>query len=190
MAADLCFLTKNDPKFQEFTKLFLGTGYSIRKAPIPIEEIQTEDMEALVSDKVIKAYEKLRRPVFVDHTGLHLDVLAGFPGGLTEIFWNRLKNERLAQLFGNTAVTAVTAVTLIGYCDGKSLSVFRGEVAGMIALEPRGPDVFQWDPVFIPDGHSKTFAELGDEKNQISMRHLAVNQFIAYLDKVYDEHCN
>jgi XTP/dITP diphosphohydrolase len=183
MGLDLRFLTKNDPKFQEFTKLFMGTGYTITKAHITIEEIQTEDMEALVSDKVIKAYEKIRRPVFVDHTGLHLDVLAGFPAGLTEIFWNRLKNERLAQLFGNTAVTAVT---LIGYCDGKSLSIFRGEVAGMIASEPRGPDAFQWDPIFIPHGHSNTFAELGDDKNEISMRRLAINQFIAYLDKVCD----
>jgi len=184
---DLHFLTKNDPKFQEFTKLFLGTSYIIKKAPIPIEEIQTEDMEALVSDKIIKAYEKLRRPVFVDHTGLNLEVLGGFPAALTEIFWNRLKNERLARLFGNTAVTAVT---LIGYCDGKSLSMFRGEVAGRFAPEARGPDVFQWDPVFIPDGYSKTFAELGGEKNQISMRRVAINQFIVHLNKVYDEHRN
>jgi XTP/dITP diphosphohydrolase len=120
-------------------------------------------MEVLVSDKVIKAYDKIRRPVCVDHTGLHLDVLNGFPAGLTEIFWNKLKNERLAELFGNTAVTAVTA---IGYCDGKSVSIFRGEVTGLIASAPRGPQRFNWDPVFIPDGHSETFAELGERRTK------------------------
>src|SRR5271166_3792744 len=185
MGSRLLLLTKNDPKFEEFTKLFVGTNYTITKASIPIEEIQTEDMEALVSDKVIKAYHKIRRPVFVDHTGLHLDVLNGLPAGLTEIFWNRLKNERLAQLFGNTPVTAVT---LIGYCDGKLVRIFSGKVTGTIASEPRGPEGFQWDPVFIPDGYSETFAELGEAKNTISMRRLAINQFIAHLDTFYDEH--
>jgi XTP/dITP diphosphohydrolase len=180
MGSDLFFLTKNDPKFKEFKKLFVATNHTIKRASIPIAEIQTEDMKALVSDKVIKAYDKIRRPVFVDHTGLHLDVLGGFPAGLTEIFWERLKNERLARLFGNTAVTAVT---LIGYCDGKSVTIFRGEVSGTIAPVPRGPETFQWDPVFIPDGHSKTFAELGNKKNKMSMRRLAIDKFIAHLDK-------
>jgi XTP/dITP diphosphohydrolase len=185
MGLDLRFLTKNDHKFEEFRQLFVGTAYTITKAVAPIEEIQTEDMEALVEDKVIKAFDKIRRPVFVDHTGLHLRLLNGFPGGLTEIFWERLKNERLGQLFGNSAVTAVT---LIGYCDGKSIRTFRGEVKGMIAPVPRGPAGFQWDPVFVPEGHSETFAELGGKKNEISMRRLAINQFIGDLDKRCDEH--
>jgi XTP/dITP diphosphohydrolase len=163
MGLDLRFLTKNDHKFQEFRKLFADTAYTIAKAPSSIEEIQTEDMEALVADKVIKAFDKIRRPVFVDHTGLQLRSLDGFPGGLTEIFWERLKNERLAQLFGNSPVTAVT---LIGYCDGKSISTFRGKVKGMIAPEPRGPAGFQWDPVFIPEGHSETFCRIGPQEKR------------------------
>jgi XTP/dITP diphosphohydrolase len=185
MGLYLRFLTKNDHKFEEFRQLFVGTAYTIAKVLSPIEEIQTEDMETLVADKVIKAFDKIRRPVFVDHTGLQLESLDGFPGGLTEIFWERLKNERLAQLFGNSPVTAVT---LIGYCDGKSIRTFRGEVKGMIAPAPRGPAGFQWDPVFIPEGHSETFAELGRKKNDISMRRLAINRFIADLDRRHDEH--
>jgi XTP/dITP diphosphohydrolase len=122
MGLDLRFLTKNDHKFEEFRQLFVGTAYTIAKALSSIEEIQTEDMEALVADKVIRAFDKIRRPVFVDHTGLQLESLDGFPGGLTEIFWERLKNERLAQLFGNSPVTAVT---LIGYCDGNHQNVPR-----------------------------------------------------------------
>jgi XTP/dITP diphosphohydrolase len=183
----LRFLTKNIYKFEEFEKLFNGTNYTIIQSSIAIKEIQTEDIEALVADKVIKAFDKVRRPVVVDHTGLHLELLGGFPGGLTEIFWERLKNERLAQLFGNSENPTVTAVTLIGYCDGKSVRTFRGEMKGMIAKVPRGPEGFQWDPVFIPDGHSETFAEMGDKKNEISMRRLAINQLIAYLDKHNDE---
>jgi hypothetical protein len=58
MGLDLRFLSKNDHKFEEFRQLFVGTAYTIAKALSSIEEIQTEDMEALVADKVIKAFDK------------------------------------------------------------------------------------------------------------------------------------
>jgi XTP/dITP diphosphohydrolase len=105
----------------------------------------------LVKDKVLKAFSEIRHPVFVDHTGLYLNLLNGFPGGLTEIFWNRLKNKGIADLIGKSRDPGVTAVTLIGYCNGRNLEVFRGEVKGVIAPEPRGPEEFQWDAIFIPN---------------------------------------
>jgi XTP/dITP diphosphohydrolase len=175
---DLRFVTKNEYKFSEFEKLFEGTGHRILQSTEIIDEIQTEDLESLVLDKLIKAYNKIRRPVFVHHTGLQLEKLAGLPNGLTEIFWERLQNERLCNLFSDTSVIAVT---LIAYCDGKSLKTFRGEARGKIAPTPRGPEGFQWDPIFIPEGFSETFAEMGDRKHAVSMRRLAINQFVAYL---------
>ena len=178
---ELRFVTKNPQKLAEFRKLFEGTGYDIVASEITIDEIQTEDLEALVLDKLIKAYDLIRRPVFVDHTGLLIEQLAGFPGGLTELFWERLQNRRLSELFGNSPVTAVT---LIGFCDGKSVKTFKGEVSGTIASTPRGPEDFQWDPIFIPDGYSQTFAEMGDQKNEISMRRLAIDLLITSLSKI------
>lgn len=183
MSNELRFITKNQYKAREFQSLFIKTRYEIIPSAVLIEEIQTEDMEALVSDKAIKAFDKIRRPLFVDHTGLYLALFDGFPGGLTEIFWERLRNDRLAQIIGKSQNPAVTAVTMIGYCDGKRLEIFRGELKGRVAPEPRGPEGFQWDPIFIPGGSQKTFAEMGDEKNEISMRRLAIDKFIAHLDK-------
>jgi XTP/dITP diphosphohydrolase len=87
---ELRFLTKNDYKFSEFTKLIEPSGHVVVKAPFPIDEIQTEDMEALVRDKVAKAFERIKRPIFVDHTGLQFDFLGGFPGGLTDLQQRRL----------------------------------------------------------------------------------------------------
>ena len=187
MNPSIYFVSKNEHKFNEFHNFFHTTRYSILKSTATIEELQTENMEALVEDKVIKAYQRLRRPVFVDHTGLHLDILGGFPGGLTEIFWERTKNERIAQLFGKSENPRVKAITLIAYCDGRSIRTFRGEVKGKIAPIPRGPEGLQWDPIFIPDGHIETFAQMGDKKNEISMRRLAINQLISYLDQLHDE---
>ncbi|MHC2331127.1 non-canonical purine NTP pyrophosphatase [Bradyrhizobium sp. USDA 4454] len=180
---DLRFLTKNDYKFGEFGKLFKGTRYHLVKASVSIDEIQTDDMEALVRDKVVKAFAKTKRPIFVDHTGLQFPFLGGFPGGLTEIFWNKLKNKKLAEIVGRSAEPAVTAITYLAYCDGKKIEVFVGRIDGVIARRPRGPEGFQWDPIFIPNGFNKTFAEMGDQKNSISMRKLAVDKLISYLNE-------
>jgi XTP/dITP diphosphohydrolase len=183
MRVQLRFITKNSYKAREFQSLFSDTRYEVIPTAVTLEEIQTEDMEAPVADKAIKAFDKIRHPLFVDHTGLYLELFDGFPAGLTEIFCERLKNARLAQLVGKSQTPAVTAVTLICYCDGRKLNTFRGEVKGTISPEPRGPEGFQWDPIFIPLGHQKTFAEMGDQKNQMSMRRLAIDKFIRYLDE-------
>jgi XTP/dITP diphosphohydrolase len=178
---DIRLLTKNDHKLKEFQILF-GDRFQVVKAPFSIDEIQTEDMEALVTDKVVKAFVKVRRPVFVDHTGLQFDFLGGFPGGLTEIFWNKLANRRLSEIIGRSSDPSATATTLLAYCDGKNIEVFKGAIKGKVAPEPRGPEGFQWDPIFIPDGYHQTFAEMGDKKNEISMRKLAVDKLIAHLE--------
>lgn len=180
---DLRFLTKNPNKFAEFAKLFEGTRYNLVKASLPIDEIQTDDMEALVRDKVVKAFARVKRPIFVDHTGLQFDLLGGFPGGLTEIFWNKLGNARLAEIIGRSSQPSVIATTYVAYCDGKKVHLFVGTIDGVIAPEPRGVEDFQWDPIFIPNGYSETFAEMGDKKNEISMRKLAVDRLIAHLDE-------
>jgi XTP/dITP diphosphohydrolase len=99
-------------------------------------------MEALVFDKTVKAFARVRRPIFVDHTGLHFDLLDGFPGGLTEIFFNRLKNAGLAEMIGRSSLPTATAVTMLGYCDGKKIDIFKGRIEGRIAPEPRGPGDF------------------------------------------------
>lgn len=62
------------------------------------------------------------------------------------------------------------------------MAVFRGEVTGKIADAPRGENGFGYDPVFIPDGYDRTFAELGDEiKDRISHRARAFEQTEAFI---------
>jgi XTP/dITP diphosphohydrolase len=61
---------------------------------------------------------------------------------------------------------------------------FEGRIDGAIAYEPRGTAGFGYDPVFVPNGYSQSFAQLGaDQKNKISHRALAVNKLIQYLQK-------
>jgi XTP/dITP diphosphohydrolase len=177
----LRFISRNENKIQEVKSILEETGVEIVSVDATIEEIQTDDVEKLVKDKCIKAFQKIGRPLFVEHTGLYINALNGFPAGLTQVFWDTLEADRVANIFGRMPDSSVVAKTRIGYCDGKNVLQFEGVISGKIAPEPRGSRDFQWDCIFIPDGCGKTFAELGDKKNEISMRKLALQEFGTYL---------
>lgn len=178
---DIRFLSSNVHKIREVQAILGPVGVNIIPAPIKIEEIQTEDVKRLVRDKVLKAFERIGRQVFVEHTGLHLSGLNGLPGGLTQIFWDRLQADSFVSLAKNLGSRHITAKTVIGYCDSKMIHYFEGEVSGTVPDTPSGPRDFQWDCVFVPDGFTQTFAELGDKKNDISMRRRALDHFAAFL---------
>ncbi len=177
------FVSKNDFKVNEVQKILEGTGVTIIAAKHSINEIQTENVNELVKDKLLKAFNKVGRPVFVEHTGLYIDSLNGFPGGLTQIFWDKLEADMFSSLFGKGERLGLVAKTIIGYCDAKKMYFFEGEIRGSISPEPRGDRKFQWDCIFIPEGETETFAEMGDKKNNISMRKIAFDQFKEFLER-------
>lgn len=178
---DIRFVTGNPHKVREVQAILGAAGVRVVAAPLKIEELQTEDVRRLVRDKVLKAFSQIGRPVFVEHTGLYLPALNDLPGGLTQIFWDRLEADSFAKLVNSLPITAVVAKTVIGYCDAQQIHYFEGEVAGKVPSAPAGKRDFQWDCVFVPDGHTQTFAELGDKKNDISMRRKALDSFARFL---------
>lgn len=176
---DIYIVSKNPHKQTELRKyLERLTHISVKEHAKEINEIQTFNVDELIKDKLIKAFQFVKAPVIVEHTGLFLDELDGFPGGLTQPFWDKLKEDKFCHYYKSTNLTAKT---VIGFCDGKRNHYFEGEIEGFVANEPRGDNSFQWDCVFIPKGYDKTFAELGDEKLKISMRKLAFDKFEAYI---------
>jgi XTP/dITP diphosphohydrolase len=181
---ELRFVSSNPHKIAEAQEILEPHRIKVISSPLKIEELQTTDTPRLVHDKVLKAFRQIGRPLFVEHTGLYLTHLNGLPGGLTQIFWDSLQADRFAELFGKLAPNrAVTARTALAYCDGKKIYDFDGKVEGQIVPEPRGNRDFQWDCVFQPNGYKLTFAEMGEKKNDISMRRLALDSFAAYLAK-------
>lgn len=176
------FLSGNSHKIAEVQRILGPVGVDIVPVSKKIEELQTEDVERLVRDKLIKAFEAIGRPLFVEHTGLYLRGLNGLPAGLTQIFWDKLEPLRFANLVAGLGDAAVTARTVLGYCDGREVHLFEGAIDGTVAREPAGPTDFQWDCVFVPDGYAKTFAEMGEEKDKISMRRKALDKFAAHIN--------
>ncbi|WP_217470034.1 non-canonical purine NTP pyrophosphatase [Achromobacter mucicolens] len=174
-------MSGNDHKIREVRRILGPIGVNIVPVSRKIEELQTQDVHALVRDKLIKAFNEIGRPLFVEHTGLYLSGLNGLPAGLTQIFWDLLEAQRFADLAAALADDKVIAKTVLGYCDGRQIYLFEGAIEGTIPRAPAGPEGFQWDCVFIPDGYAKTFAEMGTDKDAISMRRLALDKFAAHL---------
>lgn len=174
-------MSGNENKITEVKRILAPIGVDIVPVSRKIEELQTEDVESLVRDKLTKAFEAIGRPLFVEHTGLYLSGLNGLPAGLTQIFWDRLQADRFADLVAGLGDAKVTAKTVLGYCDGHKIHLFEGAIDGTVPRTPAGPPDFQWDCVFVPNGSTHTFAEMGAAKDDISMRRKALDLFAAHL---------
>lgn len=175
------FVSKNQHKLAEAKAILFAVGVDVVSVSTSISEIQSENLESIVRDKVTKAFQQIGRPLFVEQTGLYLSRLNGLPGGLTQVFWDGILADRFCELFGKAKQNAVIAKTMIGYTDGMQIHTFSGEIAGTISNKPRGSRKFQWDCVFQPAGYKKTFAELGTKKkNEISMRRKALDDFARF----------
>ncbi|WP_028239505.1 non-canonical purine NTP pyrophosphatase [Stutzerimonas azotifigens] len=175
------FVSSNDRKIREVCEIASALGLDVLPYPVEIEELQSDDMQLLVSTKLLAAFRLIGKPVFVEHTGLEIPSLNGFPGGLTQRFWDMLQAERFAALIGQLDDPRAIGRTLIGYCDGRKRHFFEGRLEGRIAAEPSSDRAFEWDSVFIPDGQERTLAELGETKNELSMRRRALEAFVEHL---------
>jgi len=115
--------------------------------------------------------------VLSDDSGLEVDSLAGAPGVWSSSYGGEegnhpRNNARLiAEMAGKTDRRARFRCTMVLARDSVEEASFEGSVEGRIIAEPRGTEGFGYDPLFIPDGHQATFAELGSEiKNSLSHR--------------------
>lgn len=175
------FASVNEKKIEEVCQVLGPCGIEIVPFPVKIEELRTEDLRLLVSDKLLRAFKMIGKPVFVEHTGLFIRSLNGFPGGLTQTFWDKLQAAGFSELIGRLDDPGAEARTLIGYCDGRKRHFFESSVAGRIASQPAGAAGLEWDNVFIPEGQANTIAQLGSDASGTSMRKQALDAFVAYL---------
>ena len=179
---NIYFLSSNDLKINEMKSILDSDTITVIPVYEKINEIQSNDMKDIAIDKVLKAFMSIGRPILVEQTGLLLKDLGGLPGGLTQIFWDPLQADNFSKYFSTTETAQVIAKTVIAYCDGKQIQTFEGEISGVIVSPPRGDRSFQWDCVFQPDSYEETFAEMGEKKNAISMRKIAIEKLRDYLE--------
>lgn len=172
------FITGNQNKLKEIQAILPN----VEQLDIDLPEIQELDAKEIIREKLLEAYRHKDGEFIVEDTSLYFDCLNGLPGPLIKWFLKQLGNAGLAELVAKYATDRAEAKTLIGYAKSRDeVYFFEGTIKGRI-VPPRGETSFGWDPIFMPDGHDVTFAEMSqDEKNRISMRRNAVMQLKEFL---------
>jgi XTP/dITP diphosphohydrolase len=187
----LIFATANEHKLTEIRSILphheikglidVGITEDIEETGLTLEE------NALIKAKYL--FEKTQCISLSEDTGLEVDALEGAPGVHTARFAGDHKNPddnmaKLLDLLGETESRSAQFRTVIALIDHDQTLYFEGIVKGSIAKVKSGNKGFGYDPVFIPDGYDRTFADLDVSiKNNISHRAKAVMKLVDYLQK-------
>lgn len=187
----LLFATANKNKLKE-AKALLKSDIIIKSlTDIDFNEDIPETENTLEGNALLKVShiaQKFSCNCFADDTGLEIVALNGEPGVYSARYAGEQKNaednmqkvlEKLEEK-ANRQAQFRTVIALI--LEGKEY-LFEGIVKGKITKEKRGTDGFGYDPIFIPDGYTKTFAEMTlEEKNKLSHRAVALNKMANFLN--------
>ena len=187
----LVFATNNPHKLEEI-RAILGSKLEILSlGDIGCDADIAETAETLEGNALIKAhyvYDNYKLDCFADDTGLEVDALHGLPGVHTARYAYPDRHDpeanmiKLLEALRENNDRNARFRTVIALIEKGKEHLFEGVVEGVIAREKSGTQGFGYDPVFIPEGNSKTFAELGEDiKNTISHRARAVQKLAEYL---------
>ena len=186
----LVFATRNPGKVKEIAELLAAQFTVVGLDDIGCHEDVPETAETIKGNAIQKAeYVKTHYGVdcFADDTGLEVNALNGAPGVYTARYAGPEKDananmDKLLDALRNEPDRGARFKTVIALTSDEGTQTFEGLCPGAIALQRSGADGFGYDPVFVPDGATSTFAEMdAEEKNRISHRGKAVRAMVAKL---------
>ncbi len=187
------FATNNTHKLEEVTAILGNRIELLSLKDIHCHTDIPETADTLEGNALLKAqyiYENYQMDCFADDTGLEVEALNGEPGVYSARYAgdghnaeaNMLKLLHAMEGIENRKAQFRTAFALI--IDGKE-HLFEGVIKGEIIKTRRGNSGFGYDPIFVPEGYTQTFAEMGNElKNKISHRAIATNKLCKFLNSI------
>jgi XTP/dITP diphosphohydrolase len=193
MGIKIIFASSNQHKLQEIRTLLPPQFELFSLKDIGFDQEIEETGKTFEANAELKAnaiHEATGDLCFADDSGLEVDALDGKPGVKSARFAGEPSNDQknlellLAKMSGKSNRKARFR-TVVCLRHASKTFLFEGEVKGKIIEEPRGANGFGYDPVFVPDGHTRTFAEMSmEEKNQISHRKIAISKMLDFLKYV------
>lgn len=189
---EIIFASHNKGKIKEIREILSPLGFMVLSGEdidLPDVEETGKTFEENAYIKALAAAKKQNIPCVADDSGLCVDAIGGRPGVYTARYapnrdfdkgMDKLLDE-LLQTNSNNRSAYFSCVIVLAYPDGNFKS-FEGRVDGSIATRKSGKAGFGYDPIFIPTGYNRSFAEFdSDEKNKISHRGRALQKFVKYI---------
>jgi len=177
------FVTKNKNKIYEARQIL--SKFQIKVEPMYIEkvELQAEKLEEIVT-YALKQTKKQNKIVVIEDSGLFIDKLNGFPGLYSSFVFKKIGCDGILRLMANEQVRKAEFISVVGYkYEGREM-LFKEKTVGAISKIKAGKSGFGFDPIFIPEGNIKTFAQMSlFEKNQLSHRGKAFRALGKWLQK-------
>lgn len=192
MPSKLLVASSNQGKLCEFRELLGGLAEVISPAELSFSLKEVEEGTSYIENARMKAEvfrDRFDGLICGEDSGLEVDALGGNPGPLSARYGGEelpheekclmiLDELKDVPMYSRTAKFRATLALL----DGKDVKVFEGLLEGWIGFEYKGSEGFGYDPIFIPQGFSRTNAELGMViKNRISHRAKAIRKLAEYL---------
>lgn len=167
----LRFVTGNAGKAAEAASALAGVA-TVERVDVPVIEVQADELGVVAWHKASALLGRVREPYFVDDGGLFVDALKGFPGVYSAPTLKSIGAAGILRLMEGVADRRARFECVVGYVDGGEVKLFKGRCDGHIADAPRSTGHgFGFDPIFVPAGDKRTFAEIPtEEKNAMSHR--------------------
>jgi len=171
------FVTSRDEKVKEANEYGKEHGIEFEKFTFDSPELRDDDVVEVAKDKAKKAFAVAGKPLIVEDAGMFIDALNGFPGTYSAWVYKKIGNAGLLKLLEGEENRKACMRACIVHYNGKDLSPFLGEVRGVVPKQEMGTEGFGFDPIFIPEGCEKTFAQDFGLKQKMSHRKRAVRKF-------------
>ncbi|HEX7391580.1 MAG TPA: RdgB/HAM1 family non-canonical purine NTP pyrophosphatase [Thermoplasmata archaeon] len=158
-------------------------GYELEHIKISYPEIQADRLEDTIVPGLEWLLQRYDRPLMMDDSGLFIDALKGFPGVYSSYVFRTLGCDGILKLMQGVGNRSARFECCIGFIrPGIKPHISKGVAKGRISEEKAGSGGFGYDPIFVPEGYSKTYAQIEvTEKNGISHRGRAIEAFLKEL---------
>ena len=174
-------VTTNEGKFRELSHILEGRGISIERLDREYPEVQGATLEVVVR-YALDVLGKTLDDIVIDDSGMFIEALHGFPGVFSSHAFKTIGTDGILRLLLGRENRAARFETVLGLRRRGKNHLVRGECKGTIAEAAQGASGFGFDPIFVPDGQTRTLAEMTeDEKNAVSHRGNAARALAALL---------
>lgn len=163
-------------------------GYQLEHIKTAYPEIQAESLEITLIPGLQWAMSHYRRPVMIDDSGLFIDALKGFPGVYSSYVFKTVGCDGILSLMKGVEDRGARFECCIGFMrPDEEPFIAKGVAPGSISTKQVGTGGFGYDPIFVPEGHKRTYAQFEvDEKNRISHRGRAIELLVKELPRLLE----